>query len=113
MDLFTSRGCDFLKVDVGFKALNKTSVFNVGFWYYTSHDVANELSNKQEQHGDFLPFLFPECHAYPEEFYDLYIDDPSWRATKIIAWASAIGSLVSLVSAFICYTNMIITFTIT
>ena len=103
MDLFTSRGCDFLTVDVGFKALNKTSVFNVGFWYYTSLDGTIEFSNEQEYSGGNSSFLFPECHAYPEEFYDLYIDDPSWRATKIIAWASAIGSLVSLVSEFICY----------
>ena len=100
MDLFATLGCDFLKVDVGFQPNNKTSVFNLGFWYYTSLDTND--SKKGEVSNPLL--IFEQCASYPEDFYDSYIrDDPSWRATKIIAWASAIGSLSSLVSIFVKY----------
>ncbi len=93
LSVYSSLGCEFLSVDIGFTpsnfAWNQTSV-DLGIFYYRggSQDVSQYSR----------PFA-PGCAAYTKDFDKSVISsDRVWKVTRVLATISGICSIIAAVS---------------
>eukprot|EP00527_Entomoneis_sp_CCMP2396_P009272 CAMPEP_0198138322 /NCGR_PEP_ID=MMETSP1443-20131203/1725_1 /TAXON_ID=186043 /ORGANISM="Entomoneis sp., Strain CCMP2396" /LENGTH=439 /DNA_ID=CAMNT_0043800041 /DNA_START=318 /DNA_END=1634 /DNA_ORIENTATION=+ len=101
LSLYSTTGCKFVDVDLGFEpkpneAWNVSST-SLGFYY------GNMPGQQLDSGGNkFDPALLDkvhdECNWYPDAFENNYIDnDRTWKVARIMALISAGGSLLSAI----------------
>jgi hypothetical protein len=93
LSLYSSAGCDFIRVSVGFTPSNAawdSSSAEFGIFMYQAQEAD---SNK------YRAAFLGGCRAYSEDFAAEFIEeDKTWEVTKIMAYVSGISSLVAMVS---------------
>lgn len=92
LSLYSSGGCDFVRVNVGFTPTNDAwnqSTVEMGFFYYQSGIP----------HDDNLFDAFAEgCRPYESDFNDNFIqDDRTWKVARIMGLISGCSSIVAAV----------------
>lgn len=95
LSLYSSAGCDFIELSVGFEPSNSVwnqSTANLGFFYYSelNEDLRSGIPNYRE--------IFHEgCLWYGDAFEGTVISrDRTWRVGRIIAMIAGSASLWSL-----------------
>jgi len=90
LSLYSTAGCDFIRVDVGFTPSNtgwNSSTLQLGLFLYQSDE---EDANKY-----YAAFL-NGCRSYTEEFADDFVDnDRTWRVAQIMAYVAAGGGIIA------------------
>jgi hypothetical protein len=93
LSLYSSGGCDFLRVDVGFTPSNEAwnqSKAELGLFYYQSGIDDNEK---------LINSLTEGCQWYEDSFSEMFInDDRTWTVARIMGMISGIASLIATVS---------------
>mmetsp|Transcript_36661 Transcript_36661/g.44818 ORF Transcript_36661/g.44818 Transcript_36661/m.44818 type:complete len:487 (+) Transcript_36661:94-1554(+) len=96
MDLYASRSCDFMKVNVGFEPTNdvwNSATAEIGFWSYQSGNYETVRDYKN---------LYPGCMNFSQEFTDYFIgEDKVWTAVRIMSMASDICGLIGVCAIWI------------
>jgi hypothetical protein len=93
LDLYSSLGCEFLNVDVGFipsnPAWNQSTAALGLFQYHSGMEGSDVLTN-----------VFVEgCRRYSNEFESVFVDgDRTWEVTRIMAYISGAGGILATVS---------------
>jgi hypothetical protein len=109
LSLYSSSGCEFLELSVGFTPINAAmnqSQFNFGLFYYQpilSAVAAEEQEgedNPTKEESELKEFLFEGCKAYTSAITDDYIQkDRTWKVARIMAMIAAatagIGSILA------------------
>jgi hypothetical protein len=90
--IYSSSGCDFIRVNVGFTPSNDAwnqSEAEFGIFTYQSGEIDD---NK------YRSALIDGCRWYQDEFTEEFIDDDqTWKVTQIMAYISAISSVIATV----------------
>lgn len=90
--LYSSAGCDFIRVNVGFTPSNEAwnqSTAELGLFFYQSGEAE---ANK------YRASLVDGCQWYEDIFNDHFIeDDRTWQVARIMAYISAISSTLAMV----------------
>jgi len=90
--LYSTIGCDFIRVDIGFTPANigwNSSQVNLGLFLYQSEE---EDTNK------YFSFFLGGCRLYTEEFLDEFIeDDRTFLVAQIMAYVAAGASILATV----------------
>jgi hypothetical protein len=108
LSLYSSTGCEFLELSVGFTPINAAmnqSQVNFGLFYYQpivaaavqEQEAEDDLSNDENK---FQQVLFDGCKAYTTAITDDYVDkDRTWKVARIMAMIAAatagIGSILA------------------
>lgn len=97
MDLYSTAGCEFMHVNVGFQpsneAWNQTSA-DVGLFFYQSNDFSNENRYKEMIHSG--------CQNYADDFNEYFIKgDRTWSVAKIMAYISGSAGILGTVTAWL------------
>ena len=92
LSLYSSAGCDFIRVDVGFTPSNPAwnqSTAELGLFLYQSEEPE---TNKYRE------ALVDGCRWYEDDFNEDFIDDDrTWKVARIMAYISAISSALAMV----------------
>jgi hypothetical protein len=98
LSLFSTSGCDFLQVNVGFMPSNTVwneSSIDLGLFLYQSGDV--DASSYSISYLD-------GCRHYSDEFQQSFIDgDRTWRVARIMAYVACGASVLTTVSVITIY----------
>ena len=93
LSIYSSAGCDFIRVDVGFTPSNtgwNNSTLELGLFLYQSGETD---TNK------YYAAFVDGCRSYTDEFVEEFVqDDRTWRVAQIMAYVSGGGSIVATVS---------------
>ena len=92
LSLYSSFGCDFVQLDVGFapsnEAWNQTSAHLGLFYVYTGIQGGN----------NYAATIFEGCELYPSEFENIFIEgDRTWKVARIMALISGAASIIATV----------------
>jgi hypothetical protein len=110
LSLYSSSGCEFLELSVGFTPINAAmnqSEFNFGLFYY--QPIVSAVAAAEEQEGEdhltkeenkLQEVLFGGCKAYTSAITADYIQkDRTWKVARIMAMIAAatagIGSILA------------------
>lgn len=89
LSLYSTAGCEFVDLQVGFTPSNDAynrSTALLGFFYHNSN---------YDHHDDILDTLHSGCSRYTNIFEQDFIGkDRTWKVSRIMALISAIGSLL-------------------
>lgn len=93
LSLYSSFGCDFVTLDVGFTPSNKAwnqSEAHLGLFYmYTGKDRGNKYADT----------LLEGCEWYSDSFEVSFIEgDKTWKVARIMALISGAASITAAVS---------------
>lgn len=92
LDLYSSFGCEFLQVNVGFNPSNigwNQSTANIGIFFHETGTLGDEFGDN----------VVEGCVRYSDAFEQQFIDgDKTWTATQIMALVAAISGMVATVS---------------
>ena len=98
LDIYSTTGCDFIRLDIGFIPTNdiwstSASYAQLGlFSYDTNRDDENQWK-RSFNNG---------CQAYSSDFESVFIqEDQTWSISRILAYISGISSLVALSTAWL------------
>jgi len=98
LDIYSTTGCDFIRLDIGFIPTNdiwstSASYAQLGlFSYDTNRDDENKWK-RSFNNG---------CQAYSSDFESVFInEDQTWSISRILAYISGISSLVALSTAWL------------
>ncbi|KAL7565306.1 hypothetical protein ACA910_014594 [Epithemia clementina (nom. ined.)] len=103
--IYSSSGCKFTIVDIGFTPQPNgswnTSTTSLGFWYRYIPD--DDLDGKNHKYDpELLDKVHENCQWYTNEFEDAFIDnDRTWKVARIMARVAGGGSFAS---AFLAWT---------
>jgi len=93
--LYSTIGCDFIRVDIGFTPTNigwNSSQVNLGLFLYQSEE---EDTNK------YFSFFLGGCRLYTEEFLDEFIeDDRTFFVAQIMAYVAAGASILATITTW-------------
>jgi len=96
LDLYSSTGCDFIRMDVGFTPVNNvwsSSYAQLGLFSFDTHETDKNKWKRTFNDG---------CQLYSENFDGGFIaNDQTWYVSRIMAYISGISSLVSLATAWL------------
>lgn len=96
LDLYSSTGCDFIRLDIGFVPANDVwsdSQAELGLFSFDSHQTDRNKWKRSFNNG---------CQLYSESFEAHFISsDPTWHVSQIMAYISGIASLVALSTAWL------------
>jgi hypothetical protein len=109
LSLYSSSGCEFLELSVGFTPINAAmnqSEFNFGLFYY--QPIVSAVADEEQEGDDALTkeennlkeVLYGGCKAYTSAITDDYIEkDRTWKVARIMAMIAAatagIGSILA------------------
>lgn len=97
LSLYSSGGCDFIKVNVGFtpqpnQGWNESEA-SLGFWYYGDEDAVHDF--------DYLP-IYGGCEWYHDGFDEAFIEkDRTWKVARIMAMVAGGASTVSAILSWL------------
>ncbi|KAL9188751.1 hypothetical protein ACHAXT_007129 [Thalassiosira profunda] len=96
LDLYSSTGCDFIRMDIGFVPANgvwEDSRAQLGLFSFDSHEDDANKWKRSFNNG---------CQAYSPAFENTFIkEDQTWHTSRIFAYMSGISSLVALATAWL------------
>lgn len=97
LDIYSSTGCDFIRMNIGFVPVNDvwkdSSHMQLGIFSYDSHQDDDNKWKRSFNNG---------CQSYSAEFESIFIaSDQTWSITRILAYISGISSLVALSTAWL------------
>lgn len=96
MDLYSSSGCDFIRLDIGFVPVNEVwpgPTAHLGLFGYDTFEVNSNRWKRSFNNG---------CQAYSPNFESAYIGaDQTWQITRIMAYISGCASLVAVAIAWL------------
>ncbi|KAL3798802.1 hypothetical protein HJC23_004590 [Cyclotella cryptica] len=129
MDLYSSSGCDFIRLDIGFVPVNEVwsgPTAHLGLFSFDSYEVDRnkwkrsfnagcqgewDLGRFMDKYASkitdsriyrlslYLPLI---SKAYSTNFEAVFIDaDPTWHISRVMAYISGISSLVALATAWL------------
>jgi len=95
LSLYSSLGCSFVDLDVGFtpsnSAYNKSTASLGLFTVYTG--------NKNDEENRFYNNILDGCEWYSDSFESCFIEtDRTWKVARIMAYISAAASITATVS---------------
>lgn len=91
LSLYSSVGCEYIQVQVGFtpsnEAWNESSI-SLGFWYLQKPDLVHKMPLRQTFHEG--------CDWYSDIFESSFIEnDRTWNVARIMALVSGLASTLS------------------
>lgn len=96
LDLYTTFGCNFIHVDIGFQPVNQgwnQQKLDVGIFFFNNHDVAFTDG------GILMETFHRGCRRYtPNMNQDLIGSDQIWIISRIISWISGCAGFSATVS---------------
>lgn len=96
MDLYSSTGCDFIRLDVGFVPVNEVwpgPTAYLGLFSYDSFEINSNRWKRSFNNG---------CTGYSDNFESVFIgSDQTWQITRIMAYISGCASLVAVATAWL------------
>ena len=96
MDLYSSSGCDFIRLDIGFVPVNEVwpgPTAHLGLFGYDTFEVNSNRWKRSFNNG---------CQVYSPNFESAYIGaDQTWQITRIMAYISGCASLVAVAIAWL------------
>jgi hypothetical protein len=96
MDLYSSSGCDFIRLDIGFVPVNEVWEGDTAYLGLFSYDTFEVNSNKWKRSFN------NGCEAYSTNFVSMFIGaDQTWQITRIMAYISGCASLVAVAMAWL------------
>jgi hypothetical protein len=98
LSLYSSVGCEYIQVQVGFtpsnQAWNESGSLSLGFWYLQKEDIVHDLFLRQTFHEG--------CDWYSDIFEVNFIaKDRTWNVARIMALVSGIASTLSAFLAWL------------
>jgi len=94
--LYSTIGCDFIRVDIGFTPANtgwNSSQVNLGLFLYQS---------EKEDTNKYFSFFLGGCRLYTEEFIDEFIDDDrTFFVAQIMAFVAAGASILATITTWL------------
>jgi hypothetical protein len=98
LSLYSSAGCDYVVVDIGFVPSNSPynqSNAQLGFFFYKNSDHLQQGSSIEQS-------LHSGCERYSDAFVSDFIEpDRTWKVSRIMATISLFASLVSAILAWL------------
>ena len=95
-DIYSSTGCDFIRVDIGFVPVNdvwSAEYAQLGVFQFDDHEIDRNRWKRTFNDG---------CQTYSRNFSDIFIHtDQSWYLSRIMAYVSGIASLVALATVWL------------
>lgn len=96
MSIYSSAGCDFVALDIGFtpsnEAYNRSSA-SLGLFYYQTGIVHDNY---------YLDMVHKGCEEYSDVFDEDFIDqDRTWKVSRIMSMIAGIASLVCMILAWL------------
>mmetsp|Transcript_1775 Transcript_1775/g.3421 ORF Transcript_1775/g.3421 Transcript_1775/m.3421 type:complete len:391 (-) Transcript_1775:46-1218(-) len=97
LSLYSSGGCDFIKVHVGFTpqpnmGWNESDA-SLGFWYYGEEDAVHDF--------DYVP-IYGGCEWYQDGFDEIFIQkDRTWTVARIMAMVAGGASTVAAILSWL------------
>jgi hypothetical protein len=92
LSLYSSAGCDFIRVNVGFTPSNEAwnkSTAELGLFFYQSGEP--DMNKYRES-------LIDGCKWYEDAFNEDFIqDDRTWNVARVMSYISAISSTLAMV----------------
>ena len=92
LSIYSSAGCDFIRVQVGFTPSNDAwnqSRAQFGIFMYQSYEEDDNLLRSAFIDG---------CRWYDDDFENEFmVEDQTWRVTTIVAYVSAAASAIAMV----------------
>jgi hypothetical protein len=92
LSLYSSAGCDFIRVDVGFTPSNQAwnqSTGELGMFFYQSGEPEVNIYRETFVEG---------CRWYEDDFTENFIDDDrTWKVSRIMAYISGVASILAMV----------------
>lgn len=96
LDLYSSTGCDFIRMDIGFTPVNDVwsdSYAQLGLFSFDSDQTDTNKWKRTFNDG---------CQSYSANFESIFIaSDQGWYISRIMAYISGISSLVALATAWL------------
>jgi hypothetical protein len=96
LSLYSTLGCHFIELDVGFTPSNSAwnqSHISLGLWHYQSDTAVND---------SVLSSLYANCQWYSADFSSQFIEsDRTWKVARIMAMISGIGSLCACITSWV------------
>jgi len=95
LSLYSSTGCKFVELDIGFQPANEgwegeESPIYFGLFYYYNSSAVRNLSYQDQLHEG--------CMSFSDELYSIYIDnDRTFKMTRVMTYISCISSFVAMV----------------
>jgi hypothetical protein len=93
LSLYSSAGCDFVRVDVGFTPSNEAwnqSTAEIGLFYYQSDEPETNKYREAVVEG---------CRWYEDNFNEEFVEnDRTWTVARMMAYISGCASLLATVS---------------
>lgn len=93
LSIYSSAGCDFIRVNVGFTPSNDAwnkNIAQFGIFMYQSYETDDNLLR-----GAFID----GCRWYDDDFENEFIkEDQTWKVTVIMAYVSAAAGTLATVS---------------
>lgn len=95
LTIFSSVGCKFVEIDIGFEPVNEgwnaTAPYNFGLFFYHNATIKHDNLHQNMFHSG--------CTKYSNTFYDSFIgSDRTFKMTQIMAMISCVSSALSMVS---------------
>ena len=96
LDLYSSTGCDFIRMDIGFRPANDVwsdSHAQLGLFSFDGNEMDRNKWKRAFNNG---------CRPYTDNFVNVFIEqDQTWHISRIMAYISGIASLVALATAWL------------
>lgn len=96
LSIYSSAGCDFIQVQVGFTPSNDAwnkSIAQFGIFMYQSFEEDDKL---------FQGAFIDGCRWYDDSFTNEFMEnDQTWHVTKIMAYISAAASAIATMTAWL------------
>ena len=96
LDVFSSTGCDFVRMDIGFVPLNdgwQDSRASLGLFSFDSHERDKNKWKRSFNNG---------CQPYSDEFTSNFVGaDRSWQIAKILSYISGISSAIACATVWL------------
>lgn len=95
-DVYSSTGCDFIRMDIGFIPVNDVwsdSSAQLGMFSFDSHEADRNKWKRKFNDG---------CQTYSENFEKIFIaSDQTWYMSRIMSYISGISSLVAVLTSWL------------
>ena len=96
LDVFSSTGCDFVRMDIGFVPINnewQESHASLGLFSFDSHETDKNKWKRSFNNG---------CQPYSEDFTSKFLgSDQSWQIARILAHISGISSAIACATVWL------------
>lgn len=96
LDVFSSTGCDFIRMDIGFEPINdewQKSQASLGLFSFDSQEIDKNKWKRSFNNG---------CQLYSDDFESEFLgSDQSWQIARILADISGISSAIACATVWL------------